>query len=431
MKMKISTNGRTLLRDGDPFFYLADTCWSAFTNIKEDEWLTYLRKRKTQGFNVLQINILPQWDRSKGEFSVSPFSRKEGVFDFSEINDDYFDRAKHLCRLAEDEGFTLALVVLWSNYVVGTWASELDGQRNVYPKEYLHDYFEKVVDTFDEFSPIYFIGGDTDFPTQETIETYLDAFEYFEKKSQGTLKTIHIKGRFQDIPEEIISHLDIFLYQSGHNSSFLDMPYQLANHFYHLEKKMPVINSEPCYEQMGFSRKVYGRFGQKDVRKAAWQSVLSGACAGITYGAHGIWSWHGNLSGFSESTGEAFDSPMYWQEALQLPGAHDYGFIKQLFELLKVDNLIPCNEYLLNVSEQIRMSVTPDSQYYLIYIPSNTTISVNVNFSNYQVTLIDFKNNNFLKPDYRVKENKTIFTSHSCQEDVLIVAQKQGGIENG
>ena len=40
------------------FFYLADTCWSAFTNITDDEWDYYLYKRKAQGFNTIQINIL-------------------------------------------------------------------------------------------------------------------------------------------------------------------------------------------------------------------------------------------------------------------------------------------------------------------------------------------------------------------------------------
>ncbi len=69
---------------------------------------------------------------------------------------------------------------------------------------------------FDAFHPIYFIGGDTDFPTQPTIDTYLEAFAFFEKHSPNTLKTIHIKGRFEEIPATIVEHLDLFLYQPGH-----------------------------------------------------------------------------------------------------------------------------------------------------------------------------------------------------------------------
>ena len=71
--LKISKNKQTLLKDGKTFFYLADTCWSAFTNISDEEWDYYLYKRKVQGFNTIQINILPQWDASLTNFNFNPF----------------------------------------------------------------------------------------------------------------------------------------------------------------------------------------------------------------------------------------------------------------------------------------------------------------------------------------------------------------------
>ncbi|MFR3687811.1 MAG: DUF4038 domain-containing protein, partial [Enterococcus sp.] len=117
--MRLTTKKRTILKDGEPFFYLADTCWSAFTSIKEDEWLYYLKKRKDQGFNTLQINILPQWDRSIGNFDQLPFKIEEGVFDFNELDESYFARAKEMCKVATEQGFVLSLIVLWSNYVTG------------------------------------------------------------------------------------------------------------------------------------------------------------------------------------------------------------------------------------------------------------------------------------------------------------------------
>lgn len=222
MRLTVNSDKRTLLRDDKQFFLLADTCWSAFTNISEEDWIFYLEKRKAQGFNTLQINILPQWDRSKGALENLPFEHKEGIFDFSNFSDTYFERAKKMSGIATKNGFSLALVVLWSNYVTGTWASELDKERNVYPEEYREQYYKKVIETFDEFSPLYFIGGDTDFPKEETISTYLEAFKYFEKNSPNTLKTIHIKGRLEEIPVEIrhfnysrfVTHLKYLLKRS-------------------------------------------------------------------------------------------------------------------------------------------------------------------------------------------------------------------------
>lgn len=423
MKITVNNNQRTLLRDNQHFFYLADTCWSAFTSIREEEWQLYLEKRRSQGFNTLQINILPQWDRSRGTLDILPFEEKNGNYDFSQLNIAYFERGKRLCQLAEEYGFTLSLVVLWSNYVAGTWASELDKQRNVIPQEYLSPYFETVLTYFDEFSPIYFIGGDTDFP-EEATTTYLEAFDYFEKHSLETLKTIHIKGRLAEIPAVILQHLDLILYQSGHNSSFLNMPYFLAEHFYQQVPALPIINAEPCYEQMGFSRRVYGRFSQRDVRKAAWQSILSGACAGITYGAHGIWSWHYNQTIFSESIGEAFDTPMSWMEALHFPGADDYGFIKQLFELASVVQLIPCNELLIHKEEQIRMAMSDTQKQYFIYLPSNTAIQIQGDFTDFQLILVDLKENRLLKPEYTATHQELRINTHTSQEDVLIIAHK-------
>ena len=424
MKVTVNENKRTLSRDGQPFFYLADTCWSAFTSIQEDEWISYLTKRKQQGFNTLQINVLPQWDRSKNNFECVPFEINDGTYDFSKVNEDYFKRAQKLCQIAEEYDFTLALVVLWSNYVSGTWASELDGNKNIISEKNRQRYYQKIIETFDSFKPIYFIGGDTDFPTDETVSTYLDAFDFFEKNSPDTLKTVHIRGRLEEIPEEIVERLDIFLYQSGHNSSFLNMPYYLADVFYNNDRKLPIINSEPCYEQMGFSRRVYGRFSQFDVRKAAWQSILSGACAGITYGAHGVWSWHTESAKFAENIGEAFDSPMVWREAVQFPGANDYGFIAQLLDLIKVRELIPCQNKLLNANEQIRIAMTENQSHYLIYMPSATRIILEQDVSEYKVLVVDLKNNVFLTGDYKVVDGHTIIDAQNILEDSLLVIYK-------
>ena len=48
-RVTVSEDKSTFCRDKKPFFYLADTIWSAFTNITEDEWIYYLKRRKEQG----------------------------------------------------------------------------------------------------------------------------------------------------------------------------------------------------------------------------------------------------------------------------------------------------------------------------------------------------------------------------------------------
>ena len=74
MGLQISKNKRHLEKEGSPFFYLADTCWSAFTNIDEPSWEYYLQYRRRQGYNTLQINILQQWDASETVLDNHPFA---------------------------------------------------------------------------------------------------------------------------------------------------------------------------------------------------------------------------------------------------------------------------------------------------------------------------------------------------------------------
>ena len=88
MGLRISKNKRHLEKEGSPFFYLADTCWSAFTNIDEPSWEYYLQYRRRQGYNTLQINILQQWDASETVLDNHPFALdEEENYNFYEIRD--------------------------------------------------------------------------------------------------------------------------------------------------------------------------------------------------------------------------------------------------------------------------------------------------------------------------------------------------------
>lgn len=81
---KLSVNDRSdgFTLDGKPWFWLADTCWSAFTSIELSDWKYYLARRAEQGINVLQINTLPQWDRCRPDLGIYPYASEDGtVFD--------------------------------------------------------------------------------------------------------------------------------------------------------------------------------------------------------------------------------------------------------------------------------------------------------------------------------------------------------------
>lgn len=355
---QIAEDKRSFLRNERPTFYLADTCWSAFTNITEEDWDYYLEYRKSQGFNVIQVNMLWQWDSSETTLNYLPFEKDEdGNFIYDKRNNLYFDRAERMIKKAYEKGITVALVLLWANYIPNTWASQMGVKRvGLFPKQLVEPYVTYVVKRYDCYNPIYVISGDTDFQTEEVVKDYYGkALAVVKSLNPKAVTTLHIRGRLQEIPNELIADngVDFYMYQSGHNQNFPNMGYQLAEHFYQKEPTKPVLNSEPCYEMMGFSHREYGRFTRQDVRRVAWQSVLSGAHAGITYGAHGIWSWHNESLVFDSSVGEAFETPYDWHDALRFDGAWDYGYIRHFIEKNNLLNLLPQQNLLMNAKEKL------------------------------------------------------------------------------
>lgn len=422
-KLRVDKTKQYLTLDDKPFFYLADTVWSAFTNIQSDEWIYYLQKRREQGFTVLQINVLPQWDRCLVPAKELPFPSDDGrVYQYNKINDRYFEHARQMCEQAAAYGFQVALVLLWSNFVPGTWAAKISAVNQM-PREFVKRYIRKVYETFDDLDPIYIVSGDTDFDTAEAISYYQLALDTICTLSPHTLKTMHIKGRYSVLPAEFISKLDFYLYQSGHDPRCLDAPYRLAEEFRQKYPLKPLINGEPCYEQMGYSEGKHGRFARSEVRRAGWLSILAGASAGIAYGAHGLWNWNKPGLPQNPTTGEAFfDTPLLAQEALQLPGAGDFGYIRAIFELFHITTLQPSRK-LLTDREDVRMAEADEGKLYLIYSAVNTKIALDFDCSQAKIRAIDLSSGQVNYPGISTAAGKSTIGLRFFQGDELLIIQ--------
>ena len=107
---------------------------------------------------------------------------------------------------------------------------------------------------------------------------------------------MHINRGNRTIPAQYLDRLDFYMFQPGHNYEGQPEAWHLPQDFIANYPKKPMVNSEPCYEQMGASRNVYWRFTAQDCRASVWSSILAGASAGVTYGAHGVWNWQTSKS---------------------------------------------------------------------------------------------------------------------------------------
>ncbi len=378
--LSISTEEDYFVDKGKPFFYLADTAWSALTNTTDDEWERYLDKRKEQGFNVIQLNLLPQWDRSKSSIIEDYHKQSYRIV----YDSQYMEHVKKRIKKMKDKGFTPAIVLLWCDYVDGTWATREDFM----PLCEVSNYVSFAVNQLDRFEPIYYISGDTRFDNQHTCEYYLKALETIKISKSKSLCALHIAGGEERIPQKLIetNRIDFYTYQSGHMVDGQYLASKLAHTFNNNIKKKPVLNSEPCYEGHGYGNQ-YGRFSRFDVRKASWTSVLSGAKAGIAYGAHGIWNWHKKNQ---KTCNETFAMESFeWEAALEFEGAKDVAFIKELFmkyELfdLQLDGFLNHTDVIF--SEEIIMASNKCRNKIVIYLPYVRALALEIATKEYDWT---------------------------------------------
>lgn len=426
--LSINASGTGFELEGRPWFWLADTCWSAFTSITLEDWDYYLARRAEQGINVLQVNTLPQWDRCRPDLGIYPYASEDGtVFDWSAPNPAYWERARTMCAMAAERGIRMALVLAWCNYVPGTWGSAI-GERtgaSCMPVEEMVAHVNRVVDQLGEFDPVYVVTGDTDFKTDEAIAYYEQVLTAAVAAAPDSLRCMHINRGNRTIPEQYLDRLDFYMFQPGHNYAGQDEAWKLPEDFRANYPLKPMINSEPCYEQMGASRNVYWRFSDQDCRASVWASILAGASAGVTYGAHGVWNWQTSASRGSV-LGEGFDAPFRWQECLQFPGVWDFGLIPEVLRGLGmlgaadgVDAVVPAQELLDDAREQIRVARV--GERVVAYVPRTTALKLRVDGA-WDAVAFDLANKHMAHLPIRDLEDGGVrVAQHPFTQDALVV----------
>jgi hypothetical protein len=355
------------------------------------------------------------------EFSPQPFAMgKDGKWDFFRIQDAYFEKACQLLEAAIKAGMTPALVLLWCDFVKDTWACQRLPEHEM-PLEAIQPYVEYAGRVFMQYDPIFLVSGDTDFKSPETTARYLRALHTIKKTCPKSLTTFHPNPE-TDLPDGILNapELDFYMFQSGHGF-VQDTPYKLARRFSTKPIKRPTVNGEPCYEGHGFGS-MYGRFGTFHVRKAIWQSLLSGAKAGATYGAHGVWSWHRAGLPFGNA---AFSSmPFSWRAALRLPGAWDAVYAKWVFETYGLFDLDPLDNA-LHGKEEIRIAASPRYEKVAAYIPYPCDVRLNTDLGGYETLLINLSDKLIAKPLLRSDPSGTTLQMPDFNGDALFLAVRK------
>lgn len=425
---KLAVNDRKdgFTLDGKPWFWFGDTCWSAFTSIELADWEYYLTRRAEQGMNVLQINTMPQWDRCLPDLGIWPYDSTDGViFDWSKPNPAYWERAHEMCRMAVEHGIRPALVLLWCNYIPGTWGSAIAEHLGAptMPFDEVHAHIARVVEYLGEFDPVYVVAGDTDFKSEEAERYYEEGLTAVCELAPDALRCMHINRGNRSIPERFLERIDFYMYQPGHNYEGQDEAWKLPEDFRAGYPKKPILNSEPCYEQIGASRNVYWRFSARDCRASAWAGFLAGATAGVTYGAHGVWNWQ-TAASTGSVLGEGFDMPFRWQECLQFPGVWDYGLAGEVLERLTENGALavePAQELLDDARVAIRIARI--GKRVVAYLPRTTALKLHGAFEGAAAVAFDLEDKRLahLPVNVDAEAGATRVAQHPFAHDALVV----------
>ena len=273
------------------------------------------------------------------------------------------------------------------------------------------------------YEAIYSISGDTGFETEEVVRYYLKAMEIVREIDPKGLITLHLTPH-ADVPDAIVHSgmLDFYSYQAGHGYSNgeKDNSVIYARHYWAKSGAKPVVNSEPPYDGHSYGRE-YGRFGAFDIRRCLWQSLLSGAHAGITYGAHGLWGMHkeGQLFNHLSFSG----MPFAWRTALNLEGAWEPGFARFLFERYGLYDLVPMDKVLSN-SLYIPMAGKRDASVLLIYVPYPADVELDLSLEEYDILAMDMAHKRCLAANASHTQGRTTLHMPQYNNDILYIATR-------
>jgi hypothetical protein len=389
MQLSIDQAARQLQIDGRPAFLLADTVWAAFSRPDLDEWRGLLRLRRRQGFNAVCISVLPiPHDRSvtpgrpeRLPFAVGP----DGSWDVGRLDEDYFRRSRGFAEAALEHGIVPVLVVLWCNYVPGTWGAELTPGL-VMSAGQTARYVELVARTFGDLRPVLCVSGDDRFTSAEAGGRYVEVLQQLRQACPGSLVTAHSSPVAVLAPELTGSELDFYTYQSGHDTGWDTYSYEHAERYARMPGGLPVISIEPCYEGHGYGGGA-GRHTARSVRQASWSSVLAGAGAGLGYGAHGLWSWHRPGDDFSGAhfSGEPFPADV----AAGFPGAWDVGLLRGLVERHGLHRLMARQDLLQAGAYGARFGLDEQGGRAAVWLPHPFSIRLGCDLSGWQAECWD------------------------------------------
>ena len=223
------------------------------------------------------------------------------------------------------------------------------------------------------------ISGDAGFAAQAEIDTYVKFSGLVRMTWPNGLLAYH-SAPDAVLPTELDALADALIFQSGHYGDQPTRARTLARGYRAIASGRPVMNAEPSYEAHRIGGGVGPLSGAPPSADRIWESVVAGASAGVTYGAHGLWGWHRNDDPFSSV--HFSGTPLDWREALFLPGADDAVTCREIVEAESLLHLTAPDSGQLSVADegwgadQVVIGIDAGAGTAAVYLPNGGPVEL-------------------------------------------------------
>ena len=369
----VSANKHFLLKNGKPFFWMGDTAWELFHRLDREEADRYLKRRSEQGFTVIQAVVLAEMDglHTPNAYGETPLLND----DPATPNEKYFQHIDYIIDKANEYNLTIGLLPTWGDKInKDKWGTgpEIFNEKNaaVYGAWIANRYKNKT-------NIIWILGGDRN-PRNEKDVAIWNAMGNAIKKATDNKAMISFHPQPNETGSAQWFHneawLDFNMFQNGHCR---DMNvYDKIAVVYSMKPAKPVMDAEVLYEDhpVCFNVKDLGTSNAYDVRKYAYFDLFAGA-HGHTYGCHDIWQMYSPKR-------EGVNGPhIFWQQAMELPGANQMIFVKNLILSHPFLERVPDQSLIVenNLAASGHIQATRGKDYLFVYSSEGKPFTVKLN----------------------------------------------------
>ena len=376
-RLRVSDNKRYLVhQDNTPFFWLGDTAWELLHRLNRDEADQYLKRRAAQGFTVVQAVALAEFDGLK---EPNPYGETPLVNnDPTTPNEAYFAHVDYIIDRAAGYGIAIAFLPTWGDKLFKSgWGQgpEIFTEANarVYGRYVGNRYKNRD-------NIVWVLGGDRNPRDGSTdVAVWRAMAEGIQDGVGGgdkALITYHPQPNGMDAGSGKWFNnepwFDLNMHQNGHCRA--TPVYDFITASYNRQPTKPTLDAEPIYEDhpVCFNVNDLGTSNAYDVRQYAYLDLFAGAF-GHTYGCHDIWQMY-------SAARPAVNNPhMFWQQAMELPGANQMAHVRKLMTARPLLERIPDQSLIVenNLGPAERIQATRGRDYAFVYSSVGKPFTVN------------------------------------------------------